>query len=103
MEVITFAGDQAAFFNNGSDPGTASEFSGIDNPFLPTDIVEVEISDTSIYANGELDSSQIDLLGITVIRDGVSYDFFVDSGYTIKDSGGGSAPAQGYSFITTAE
>jgi hypothetical protein len=98
MAVLFFSGEEVAFFGGINDTGSASEFTDVVAPFEPEDVVEIEISDDSIGANGEFDHSEVIFLRVTVVRDGVRYDFDVDSGSKIKEGGG---KEQGDSFFTT--
>lgn len=101
MATLIFAGNRVAFFDGISDDGNEVTV-GIENaPFLATDIVEIEVRDQDIDANGDFDPDEVQFTRVTVIRDGVRYDFDVDSGSKIKESGGGGNKEQGDTFFTT--
>lgn len=101
MAVMRFSGDHVAYFSNMNNHATSTSFTGVNNPFQSTDIIEVEVSSSSVLSSGEFHSSNIDLLRITVIRGGSSWNFQVSSGETVKESGGGSNPEQGDTFFLT--
>lgn len=101
MAVLYFSGDQVAFFGGIDDNGTSSEFSDVNAPFLPTDLVEIEIPDQYILANGEFNPNEVQFSRVTVVRDGVRYDFDVNPGSKIKETGGSEVKEAGDTFFTT--
>lgn len=101
MAVLTFSGSQVAYFGGIDSNGGSTTFTNINNPFLASDLVEIEIPDQYINANGEFNPNEVQFIRVTVIRDGVLYDFGVNAGSKIKESGGGSAPEQGDTFFIT--
>lgn len=101
MAVLFFSGDQVAFFEGINDTGDASEFEGITAPFGPSDIVEIEIPDEFIRPDGSFDPDEVQFTRVTVIRDDVRYDFDVDSGSKIKETGDDEVKEAGDTFFTT--
>lgn len=103
MAVLYFRGDQVAYFHgiDANGNGTQVTFSGIEAPFLETDLIEIEVNDSSIRPNGAFDPDEVIFSRVTVVRDGVRYDFGVDSGSKIKESGGGENDEQGAGFFLT--
>lgn len=101
MAVLYFSGDQVAFFGGINDTGAASEFSGVNAPFLASDIVEIEIPDRFILADGTFDPNEVEFTRVTVVRDGIRHDFNVGSGQKIKETGGAEIPEAGDTFFTT--
>ena len=80
--------------------GGNTQFTGVDAPFLATDLVEIEIPGQYIGANGEFDPKEVQFTRVTVVRDGVRHDFDDQSGSKIKETGPGpnpKAPAMGLS------
>jgi len=103
MATLYFSGDQVAFFGSLNDTGTASEFGMVNAPFLATDIVEIVVPDQYIGPNGEFDPNEVQFTSVTVIRDGVRYEFDVNSGSKIKETGGSEIKEAGDSFFTTVD
>ena len=100
MAVLTFTGDQVAYWSNLNDLGSSSQFTGVTNPFLPTDTIQIEIRDADIDSDGEFDPNYVEILGLSVTRGGNTYNFSV-SGEQVKESGGGSNKEQGDTFFVT--
>jgi len=101
MAVLTFAGNQVAFFSGIEDDDNEVEVEISDAPFLATDTVEIEVRDSDIGPNGEFDPDEVQFTRVTVVRGGNRYDLDVDSGSKIKESGGGGNKEQGDTFFTT--
>ena len=101
MAILYFSGDQVAFFGAISDSGGSSHFSGVNNPFLPTDLVEIEVLDSDIEPDGSFDPSLVRFSRVTVVRDGIRHEFSVNSGSRIKETGGNEIKEAGDTFFTT--
>jgi hypothetical protein len=101
MAVLYFSGDHVAFFGGIADNGTSTSFQNVSAPFLATDVVEIEIPDQYIGANGELSPNEVQFARVTVVRDGVRHDFDVNSGSKIKETGGSDIAEAGDTFFTT--
>ncbi len=101
MAVLYFSGDQVAFFGGISSSGGNSTFTDVNAPFLSTDLVEIVVPDSYISANGDFEPSEVQFTRVTVVRGGVRYDFSVNSGSKIKETGGGQVPEAGDTFFTT--
>ncbi|MEM1427994.1 MAG: Hint domain-containing protein [Pseudomonadota bacterium] len=101
MPTLYFSGDHVAFFDGMDANGSKTKFTGVENPFLASDVVEIVIRDSDVGANGEFDPHMVRFEQVTVVRDGVRHDFEVDDGAKIKECGGGSAPEQGDTFFIT--
>ncbi|MBE1282584.1 MAG: hypothetical protein GJ676_04655 [Rhodobacteraceae bacterium] len=108
VTTLFFSGDQVAFFDDvSSDDGDVSTNISVSNqPFLPTDIVEIDILNESIRPDGEFDYDEVIFTRVAVTRDGVTYEFEINDGAKIKESGAtnsssGQAIEQGDSFFTT--
>lgn len=100
MAVLTFTGDQVAYWSNINDLGTATQFTGVTNPFLATDTIQIEIRDADIDSDGEFDPSYVEILSLSVTRGANTYNFSVSS-EQVKESGGGSNKEQGDTFFVT--
>lgn len=101
MAVLYFTGDQVAFFDGINETGDSSEFTGVTAPFGPSDTIEIEIPDEYIRSDGSFDSNEVQFTRVTVVRDGVRYDFEVDSGSKIKETGDDEVKEAGDTFFTT--
>ncbi|WP_208347641.1 Hint domain-containing protein [Pseudaestuariivita rosea] len=101
MAVLYFTGDQVAFFGGINDKGTATEFTGVNAPFLSTDIVEINVPDKYILPDGSFDPNEVQFTSVTVERDGTRYEFDVDTGSKIKETGGSEIPEAGDTFFIT--
>ncbi len=108
VTVLYFSGSNVAFFDAVDDAngGLSSEFSGITQPFLPTDIIEIAIKTEDIEPDGEFNGSEVEFTRVTVERDGIRYDLTVNEGSKIKESGAtntdpGQAKEQGDTFFST--
>ncbi len=101
MAVLYFSGDQVAFFQGISSSGDNSTFTGVQAPFLATDMVEIVVPDQYIDANGDFKPGEVQFTSVTVVRDGVDYDFGVNSDSKIKETGGGQVPEAGDTFFST--
>lgn len=102
MATLYFSGDQVALFNNFTDTGSATRFDAT-FVFDEDDIVELEIENDDIDGNGELNTTEVIYTGVTVVRDGVRHQFSINSGAKIKESGNGTNPEQGDTFIATVD
>ncbi len=105
MADLYFSGDQVAYFM-GIDDATvggeaASQFTGVYAPFLATDLIIITVRDQDIDPDGEFSTSYVGYTSITVIRDGVAYDLYVNPGSKIKETGGSNIKEQGDNFLTT--
>lgn len=108
VTTLYFSGENGAFFDDVSSPDNdvTSVLSISEQPFLATDIVEIDILNDSIRADGEFDYDEVIFTAVRVIREGVTYDFVVNDGSKIKESGAdgsdsGQAVEQGDTFFTT--
>ncbi|MEM9579007.1 MAG: Hint domain-containing protein [Pseudomonadota bacterium] len=101
MAVLYFSGDQVAFFEGINDTGDSSEFTGITAPFGPSDTIEIEIPDQYIRPDGSFDLDEVQFTRVTVVRDDVRYDFEVDSGSKVKETGDDEIKEAGDTFFTT--
>ncbi|MEL7183811.1 MAG: Hint domain-containing protein, partial [Pseudomonadota bacterium] len=101
MAVLYFSGDQVAFFDGIDDTGSSSQFTGVNAPFGPSDIVEIEVPDQYIRPDGTFDPDEVQFARVTVVRDDVRYDFDVDGGSKIKETGGDEVKEAGDTFFTT--
>ncbi|MEM6375589.1 MAG: Hint domain-containing protein, partial [Pseudomonadota bacterium] len=101
MAVLFFSGDQVAFFSSIDENGSKTHFSDVVAPFRSDDVVEIEVPDEFIQPNGEFDPDEVQFTRVTVVRDGIRYDFDVDSGSKIKESGGSEIKEAGDTFFTT--
>ncbi|MEM6482504.1 MAG: hypothetical protein AAF681_11705, partial [Pseudomonadota bacterium] len=101
MAVLFFTGDQVAFFGSIDEEGSKTRFSEVEAPFRSDDIVEIEVPDKYIKSNGEFKPNEVQFTRVTVIRDGTRYDFDVDSGSKIKETGGSEIKEAGDTFFTT--
>lgn len=102
MAILTIYGDQVASdFSLGDKTSTTTDWEVSQTPFLSTDIVRIEIRDSSLDANGEFDPDLVEYKSFSVERDGIIYEFGVNSGDKIKESSDGSNPEQGDTFFIT--
>ncbi|WP_425043903.1 Hint domain-containing protein [Primorskyibacter sp. S87] len=108
VTTLYFNGDHVAFFDDVSSPDNdvTTEISVEEQPFLPTDIVEIDILNSSIRSDGEFDFDEVIFTRVAVTRGGVTYEFDVKDGSKVKESGAtesdsGQAVEQGDSFFTT--
>lgn len=100
MAILAFTGDfVAAQFSIDGNGGGETDVTIGQTPFLSTDIVRIEIDDADIGPNGEFDPNEVVFLSFTVERDGTEYEFGVNSGSKIKESGGGSNAEQGDTYF----
>lgn len=102
MPTLYFTGDQVAFFGS-IDDGSSKHtlFDDVVNPFLATDQIQIVINDNDVLANGEFDPDLVRFESVTVIRDGVSYEFAVGNGSKVKETGGSDVKEQGDTFFIT--
>lgn len=100
MAVLYFSGNQVAFYEGISSSGGNSTFTGVNAPFLATDLVEIELSNQYINANGEFNTNNVQYSRVTVVRDGLRYDFDVESGARIRESSGDPTNAGDTFFVT---
>lgn len=101
MPILTFSGDFVVSQFSLNEDDDEIEIEVGQTPFLPSDIVRIEIDDRDVGPNGEFDPDLVRFRSFTVERDGIVYEFGVDSGSKIKESGGGSAKEQGDTFFLT--
>lgn len=100
MAILRFSGDfVASQFSIDDNEDGETEFEIDETPFLSTDIVRIEIDDASIGPNGEFDPDEVYFLSFSVERAGVEYQFGVNSGSKVKESGGGSNAEQGDTYF----
>ena len=86
MELF-FSGANVAFWDNVEDSGNTTTYTGVETPFVPTDVIRITIDDSFIDANGEfLAGEEIFISEMVVIRNGVEYQMRIDDG-KIKESG----------------
>lgn len=102
MATLYFTGDEVAFYTGISAQGQDTLFSGITAPFLPTDLVIVEVPDSDLGQQGEFKSSGVNFTSITVVRDGVSYDFDVAPEALVRSKGADGVEETGDTFFATA-
>lgn len=108
VTTLYFSGANVAFFDSisSNDGDVSTDISVSDQPFLPTDVVEIDILNSSIRPDGEFDFDEVIFVNIRVRRDGEVYEFQVQDGSKIKESGAsgsdpGQAVEQGDTFFTT--
>lgn len=101
MAVLFFSGDKVAFFGGINDTGDFSEFTEVIAPFNSSDTVEIEIPDQYIQLDGSFDPNEVQFTRITVVSGGARYDFAVDAGSKIKETGGGEVKEGGDTFFST--
>lgn len=102
MPVLVFSGDfVASQFSLDEVNSNKTDAEVDETPFLATDIVRITIKDSDVGSNGEFDDDLVRFTSFTVERDGVVYEFGVDSGSKVKESGGGSAKEQGDTYFVT--
>ncbi|MBO9453205.1 Hint domain-containing protein [Tropicibacter sp. R16_0] len=108
VTTLYFSGANVAFFDDiSSDDGDVSaNITVSQQPFLPTDVVEIDILNSSIRADGEFDFDEVIFVSIRVRRGDDVYEFQVDDGSKIKESGAsnsdpGQSIEQGDTFFTT--
>lgn len=107
VTTLFFSGINVGFFDeiSSSDGDVSSDISITDQPFLPTDVVEIDILNSSIRADGEFDYDEVIFTAIRVRRGDDVYEFTVDDGSKVKESGAsggdpGQAVEQGDTFFT---
>jgi hypothetical protein len=102
VAILTFSGDfVAAQFSIDDNEDGETEFEINETPFLASDIIRIEIDDNDILPNGEFHPDEVKFLSFSVERNGVEYEFGVDSGAKVKESGGGSNAEQGDTYFLT--
>lgn len=106
VTTLFFTGDKVAFVDSIDDPdGSVSEFE-TQITFEPTDLFEIDIVSSDIQTGaleGEFDFDQVIFTRVAVTRGGVTYEFDVDAGSKVKETGGPNSGTkeQGDSFFTT--
>lgn len=108
VTTLYFHGDHVAFISDISSPdgNSTTELTVSQQPFLPTDIIEIDIENDSIRPDGEFDYDEVIFASVRVIRDGVTYEFEVQDGSKVKESGAdggdsGQSVEQGDTFFVT--
>lgn len=99
MATMYFTGDEVAFYGSVDTSGMQVTFSDITAPFLPTDLIIVEIPDEDISHTGEFMLSGVELTSITVVRDGESYEFDVSADAMVLEAGSDWTPSTGDTFF----
>ena len=101
MALRYFTGDQVAFFEGIDDTGSSTKFTDVTAPFSNTDTVEIEVPDQYIRPDGTFDPDEVQFTSVTVVRDGIRYEFDIDSGSKIKETSGDEIKEAGDTFFTT--
>ncbi len=108
VTTLYFDGTHVAFVDDISSPDgdVTSLLQVSDQPFLPTDLIEIDILNSSLRPDGEFDFDEVIFTRVSVTRGGVTYDFQVGDGSKIKESGAtdtesGQAVEQGDTFFVT--
>ncbi len=108
VTTLYFDGTHVAFIDDVSSPDgdVTTELQVSDQPFLPTDIIEIDILNSSLRPDGEFDFDEVIFTRVAVTRDGVTYEFDVNDGSKVKESGAtesdsGQAVEQGDTFFVT--
>lgn len=108
VTTLYFGGTNVAFVDDISSPDgdITTELTVSEQPFLPTDIIEIDILNSSLRPDGEFDFDEVIFTRVSVIRNGVQFDFDVSDGSKIKESGAtgsdpGQAVEQGDTFFVT--
>lgn len=101
MATLYFTGDEVAFFGGVATQGQSTLFSDITAPFLPTDLVIIEVPDGDIGHGGDFNAPRVGFDCVTVVRDGVAYDFDVAPGSMINQVGPDSTDMEGDTFFAT--
>lgn len=99
MATLYFTGEEVAFYGSVDTSGTQVTFSDITAPFLPTDLIIVEIPDEDVSPTGEFMLSGVELTSITVVRDGESYEFDVSPDAMVLEAGSDWTPSTGDTFF----
>lgn len=108
VTTLYFDGAHVAFIDDISSPDgdVTSLLQVSDQPFLPTDLIEIDILNSSLRPDGEFDFDEVIFTRVSVTRGGVTYDFQVSDGSKVKESGAtetesGQAVEQGDTFFVT--
>ncbi|MEX0286486.1 MAG: Hint domain-containing protein [Paracoccaceae bacterium] len=108
VTTLYFDGTHVAFIDDVSSPDNdvTTELSVSEQPFLPTDIIEIDILNSSLRPDGEFDFDEVIFTRVAVTRNGVTYEFSVNDGSKVKESGAtdsesGQAVEQGDTFFVT--
>ncbi|CUK04093.1 hypothetical protein PH7735_02740 [Shimia thalassica] len=108
VTTLYFSGDNVAFISDvsSSDSDVSTDLTVSEQPFLSTDVIEIDILNSSIRADGEFDFDEVIFTSVRVTRDGATYEFVVNDGSKVKESGAeedesGQAIEQGDTFFIT--
>ena len=108
VTTLYFSGENVAFLDDVSSPDNdvTSVIAVSQQPFLPDDVIEIDILNDSIRPDGEFDYNEVIFTAVRVTRDGETYNFVVEDGSKIKESGAtnsdsGQAVEQGDTFFIT--
>ncbi|MEQ9695333.1 hypothetical protein [Shimia sp. SDUM112013] len=108
VRTLYFSGDHVAFIDDMSsgDNDFSTDLSVSEQPFLPADILAIDILNDPVWSDGEFDFDEVIFVSVQFKRDDVTYEFVVNDGSKIKESGAtdtesGQAVEQGDTFSVT--